>query len=113
MTKAELIRDVGGDYYAGAVEAFLEDRYYGLAEDDLDDYLDQEFDDSFIGYYRGMDEDDAIGDYLFEFHDSCGAIPDHLRSYIDTIAMGRDARYGGEISAHRVDYGEYALFWNI
>ena len=75
-----------------------------------------ELEESYCGDWSGLDEDDAIGDYLFDLATDCGDlenIPHWIRHNIDWRTVGRDARFSGEFRAERLtDIGEWAVFRN-
>ena len=76
-----------------------------------------ELEDSFCGIYGGLDEDDAIGDYLFDVATDCGdldSVPDWIRNHIDWASVGRDARFNGDLRAVRLrSRFEWAIFRNF
>ena len=76
-----------------------------------------ELEDSFCGVFGSLDEDEAIGDYLFDLATDCGDlenIPEWIRHHIDWQSVGRDARFGGEFTALRLRDGSFdrAVFRN-
>lgn len=77
-----------------------------------------ELEESFCGVFGSLDEDEAIGDYLFDVATDCGDlenIPDWIRHHIDWRSVGRDARFGGELRAERVRNRshDWAVFRNF
>ena len=64
-----------------------------------------ELEESFCGIFSSDNEDEAIGDYLFDFATDCGDlnnIPDWIRHHIDWQSCGRDARFNGHFRAEAI-----------
>lgn len=97
----EIAEDMGVDYLP---EEALRAYYENIG--DLN-----EVEDAYLGTYAGHNEDDAIGEMLYEIYDH-SSIPDNLRNYINWEAMGRDSRLGGEVWTEYVGCGEYVIFSN-
>jgi len=82
-----------------------------------DDVEWSELEYSFCGIYGGLDEDDSIGDYLFDVATDCGdldSVPDYIRNNIDWVFVGRDARFNGKFRAERLpDSYDWVVFRNF
>ena len=61
-----------------------------------------ELEESFCGVFGSLDEDEAIGDYLFDVATDCGDlenVPEWIRYHIDWASIGQSARFNGEFRA--------------
>lgn len=66
----------------------------------------EEIEDTFVGDYSASSEDEAIGDYLFDFYTDTGDFNPHsvLHRYIDWEAFGRAERLSGYFRAVRPEF---------
>ena len=61
-----------------------------------------ELEESFCGVFGSLDEDEAIGDYLYDVATDCGDlenVPQWIRYHIDWASIGQTARFNGEFRA--------------
>ena len=51
--------------------------------------------------------------WAYDFHESCGTLPDGpLANYVDFAAIGRDAELGGDIFTIDAGGGAVHVFWS-
>lgn len=101
-----------GDHISDEVMSAFAENWFDFADAEW-----SELEESFCGVFGSLDEDEAIGDYLFDLATDCGDlenVPDWIQYHIDWQSAGRDARFGGEFRAERVRSGSYdwAVFRN-
>jgi len=63
--------------------------------------------------YAGTFE--SLEDFAYDLLDSCGdldQLPEHLRSYFDVKAYGRDIELNGDIFTVQIGYQQVVVFWN-
>ena len=99
-----------GDHISDEVMSAFARNWFDFADAEW-----SELEESFCGVFGSLDEDEAIGDYLFDVATDCGDLdftPDWLRNHIDWQSVGRDARFNGDLRAERVQNYDWAVFRN-
>ena len=100
-----------GDHISDEVMSAFAENWFDFADVEW-----SELEESFCGVFGFVDEDEAIGDYLFDVANDCGDlenVPDWIQYHIDWRSIGRDARYNGEFRAERLPNGpKWAVFRN-
>ena len=86
-----------GDHISDEVMSAFAENWFDFADAEW-----SELEESFCGVFGSLDEDEAIGDYLFDLATDCGHlenVPDWIRYHIDWQSVGRDGRLSGEFRA--------------
>ncbi len=91
------------DWYTDKVLTALADDWF-----DFDSVPWDEIEDAFVGDYSASNEDEAIGDYLFDLYTDTGELgmSGVLGRYVDWETFGRDERLSGYFRAVRPEIGD-------